>query len=155
MLWNARAAVGWVARGGRRGRWRWRRGAQTARRRRTEGGGSSKSCGEFDVSPSAFTAVSAEAMDLVASLLAFDPAARPSAAEARLHPFLAGAGAGAATTHSYTTQLGAAAGLLAPAAPGAAMKGPVAAPGPRMIRLAGPLTLLALAQQPAAMAIAA
>jgi hypothetical protein len=120
--------------------------------------------GEFDVSPSAFTAASAEAMDLVASLLAFDPAARPSAAEARLHPFLAGAGAGAATTHSYTTQLGAAAGLLAPAAPGAAMKGPVAAPGPRMrpsavysaeIRLAGPLTLLALAQQPAAMAIAA
>jgi hypothetical protein len=130
--------------------------------------------GEFDVSPSAFTAASAEAMDLVASLLAFDPAARPSAAEARLHPFLAGDGAGApssaegaapaTTTHIYTTQLGAAAGLLAPAAPGAAMKGPVAAPGPRMrpsavysaeIRLAGPLTLLALAQQPAAMAIAA
>ena len=130
--------------------------------------------GEFDVSPSAFTAASAEAMDLVASLLAFDPAARPSAAEARLHPFLAGDGAGATssaegaapatTTHIYTTQLGAAAGLLAPAAPGAAMKGPVAAPGPRMrpsavysaeIRLAGPLALLALAQQPAAMAIAA
>ena len=113
-------------------------------------------------------------MDLVASLLAFDPAARPSAAEARLHPFLAGDGAGApssaegaapaTTTHIYTTQLGAAAGLLTPAAPGAAMKGPVAAPGPRMrpsavysaeIRLAGPPTLLALAQQPAAMAIAA
>jgi hypothetical protein len=79
-------------------------------------------------------------MDLVASLLAFDPAARPSAAEARLHPFLAGDGAGAAssaegaapatTTHIYTMQLGAAAGPLAPAAPGAAMKGPVAAHAP-------------------------
>ena len=38
-MWNARAAVGWAARGERRGRWQWRRGAQTARRRRTEGGG--------------------------------------------------------------------------------------------------------------------